>query len=170
MKNYFIKQNTNIGVKTSIQKVLLRQKTAQFSCCLGEHFAWNPPHGGNCLFSFKVLPLSSLEKQSFLYVRINGYIRFSVLILGDQLGEGQNVCWFKAINRWMPFSLKWSMDGEPGWLGWASHSWFLLRSWSHGSWDQAWHQALCWQCRACLGFSLFLSLCLPPPPHLKINK
>ena len=49
-----------------------------------------------------------------------------------------------------------------GSVGWATNSWFHLRSWSHGSWDQALHQALCWQWGACLGFSLFPSLSVPP--------
>ena len=40
-----------------------------------------------------------------------------------------------------------------------SDSWFQLRSWTHGSWDWALHQALLWRCGACLGFSLPISLC-----------
>ena len=40
----------------------------------------------------------------------------------------------------------------------ASDSWSQLRSWLHSSWDQAPHGALRWQCGACLGFSLPLSL------------
>ena len=68
-------------------------------------------------------------------------------------------------------------NGEPGWLS-RLGIWLRLRSWSHGWWVQAPHQALCWQLRArslfqilCLPLSLWhfptrtLSLCL-----LKINK
>ena len=33
----------------------------------------------------------------------------------------------------------------------------------HGFWVQGPHQALSWQCGACLRFSVFLALCAPPP-------
>ena len=42
-----------------------------------------------------------------------------------------------------------------------SDSWFRLRSWSQGPWVQALCQSLYWQCGACLGFSLSLSLSAP---------
>ena len=48
-----------------------------------------------------------------------------------------------------------------GSVSWASDSWCWLGSWSHGSWDQAPSQALCWQHEACLGFSFSLSLSAP---------
>ena len=51
-----------------------------------------------------------------------------------------------------------------GSVSWASDSWFWLRSWSHSSWVQAPHWALCWQHRACLGSYLSpTSLSLPLP-------
>ena len=58
---------------------------------------------------------------------------------------------------------RWLKGKEPpghlgGSVGYASDSWFRLRSWSHGPWAQAPHQALHWQHGACLGFSLSLSL------------
>ena len=40
----------------------------------------------------------------------------------------------------------------------ASNSWFQLRSWSHGLWDRAPHQAEHWHHGDCLGSSLTLSL------------
>ena len=54
-----------------------------------------------------------------------------------------------------------------GSVGWASDSWLWLRSWSHGSGDWAPCRALCWQCGACLGFSLSISLFAPTPTFLK---
>ena len=54
--------------------------------------------------------------------------------------------------------------GAPGWLHRLS-IWLPLRSWSHGLWVRAPHQALCWQLRA---WSLLRVLCLPlslPLPH-----
>ena len=51
-----------------------------------------------------------------------------------------------------------------GSIDWVSNSWFWLRSWSRGSWVQALHLALHWQCRACLGFSPS-SLPCPSPVH-----
>ena len=47
--------------------------------------------------------------------------------------------------------------GVPGWLMWLSVR-LQLRSWSHGLWVHALHQALCWQLRA---WSLLHILCLP---------
>ena len=52
----------------------------------------------------------------------------------------------------------------------ASDSWFRLRSWSHGSWDRAPRQALCWQHGTCLGFSHSLSLSTPPPWKQRTHK
>ena len=51
----------------------------------------------------------------------------------------------------------------------ASNSWFWLRSWSHGSWDQAPNQAVCWQHRVCLGFFLSISLLLPSTCCLSLS-
>ena len=47
--------------------------------------------------------------------------------------------------------------GAPGWLSGLNVS-LRLRSWSHSSWVQAPHRALCWQRRA---WSLLWILCLP---------
>ena len=44
-----------------------------------------------------------------------------------------------------------------GSAGWESDSWLQLTSWSHGLWDRALHQVLCWQHGACLRFSLLFS-------------
>ena len=56
--------------------------------------------------------------------------------------------------------LKFYFIGAPGWL--TTNSWFWLRSWSRNSWVWGPCQALCWQCWACLGFSLYPSLSDPP--------
>ena len=70
---------------------------------------------------------------------------------------------------------KMQIPGVPGWLSQLSVQ-LWLRSWSHGSWVQAPHRALCWQLRA---WSLLRILCLSlslPLPHscsvsvLKVNK
>ena len=56
-------------------------------------------------------------------------------------------------------------EGAPGWLSRLS-VWLRLRSWSHGSWVQAPHRALCWQLRAgSLLRILCLPLSLPLPAH-----
>ena len=57
-----------------------------------------------------------------------------------------------------------SLNGKEGWLGgsvgWASYSWFHLRSGSQGCGIQPCSGRLCTECGACLRFSL--SLCLSP--------
>ena len=99
--------------------------------------------------------------------------------LSDTEPLGQNF-WFsqgtKTKNYYVKcLSFKILTTGVPGWLSWLS-IWPLLRSWSHSSWVQALHQALCWQLRA---WSLLRILCLPlslPLPcscsvsHSKINR
>ena len=57
------------------------------------------------------------------------------------------------------------MSGHPGGsVHWAPNCWFQLRSWSHGSWDQALSRSLC-SAENWLGiFSLPLSPPLPLPP------
>ena len=57
--------------------------------------------------------------------------------------------------------------GASGWLSQLS-VWLQLRSWSHGSWVQARHWALCWHLRACLGSSSSISLC-PFPVHTCVH-
>ena len=47
--------------------------------------------------------------------------------------------------------------GVPGWLSWSAF-WFWLRSWSQDCDIKPW-VCLCTRCRACLRFSLTLSLC-----------
>ena len=51
------------------------------------------------------------------------------------------------------------MGGLGGWIGWASESWFQLRSWSQGCGIE-FRVGLCTDHGACLGFSLSLSLSL----------
>ena len=55
-----------------------------------------------------------------------------------------------------------------GSVSWVSYSWFWLRSWSHSSWVRASRGALCWQCGACLEFSLSPSLSALPPLALSL--
>ena len=60
-----------------------------------------------------------------------------------------------SIDGWM--DKEEVIDGAPGWLSRLSGR-PRLRSWSHGSWVLALHQALRWQLRA---WSLLRILCLP---------
>ena len=73
-----------------------------------------------------------------------------------------NKCWKKKFKY---FQSRCVWCGAPGCLSQLSIR-LQLRSWSHGLWVQAPHQALCWQLRvwSCFGFCAWLSLC-PSPVH-----
>ena len=93
-----------------------------------------------------VLQLLDLNPTSITYFLWDlGQVKLSLPVYGTGI-----------INSSTSRRLNKLFQGVPGWLSWLSVQ-LQLRSWSHDSWVQAPHQALCWHLKA---WSLLRILCL----------
>ena len=129
----FFIQNANSCLSTSME------------VCIGNPGPWPSSSANICILS----PHLGLEEIC------PRYCHFPLFLMprkkGKVVEKGKSLIFNKQYFK-----------GAPGWLSQLSIQ-PRLRSWSHGSWIWALCQAPCWQCGACLGFSLSPSLPLCPP-------
>ena len=128
------------------------------------HLSWRSPR---YMLKRELIFVYSFLANIFLVLSFTSYvIRAIYLTTKPQVAHvfsGGNTTYVTEPQRLKEIRDTKTFNEQPlaGSVSWASDSWFQLRSWANSSWVQVLHQALRWQHRASLKFSLFPSA--PPP-------